>query len=181
MPEESPKEEMTNAAIQEAGQHLMEGTQAKIKSLDELVTEFETWWTGGGDRSRYFFFIKASKYATTPFPHDLAVLLEIQAKHSAILGWANGQLPDCKSFMQQALGIATEEAIKDPKMAGIKDGDRKRMVDSRTALFSKVWLAFDRLSATFTHRMTALTTVIATERSMWEHRVGSGAIPRSRY
>lgn len=139
-----------------------------VKDSIALLIAFETWWVEGGANSRMAFFQRCSKYMTRGFPRDLNVLMEVQSRHAAIMAWANDQIPEVNAFQQQAIALLSQEALVDDKLFKIKDMERKRIVDGRAATYTMTAKAFDRLSATCTHRLETLRTQVATERSMWE-------------
>lgn len=140
----------------------------RVSNTVELLQSFEKWWTTGGTDSRMAFVHRCSRYITRGFPRDLNVLLEVQSRHAAIMAWANDQVPEVNAFMQQAIALHSEEALKEVGLKGLKDMERKRIVDGRCAVYSMTAKAFERLSATCTHRLETLRTQVATERAMWE-------------
>lgn len=86
------------------------------------------------------------------------------ATHMECLGWVNELLPDAEAFLQQALAVATDALLTEHP--GLTPSILKVLAAGKVTEYTRLVRQLERLSATLTHRLDAMRTLISAGREL---------------
>lgn len=96
---------------------------------------------------------------------DWSAQLQMLADHAESLGHVNEWIPDAEDLLQQAEALVTEELLT--AKPDITPTMLKTLTKGKVHTFTRTARMLDRLSATLTHRMEALRSIVSAGKEMY--------------